>query len=211
MALTQDDIHLAIDELRAIATMGLQYAHDDYERDRAERALAVSLRLKSRLEGTSFERLLDEFRQDDWRHVSPVHGAECAVFRDGKILLIQRSDNQLWAMPGGLAEIGQTPAEAAIRELREETGMAGRVIQLLAVCDSRIWKSSGKRHVYMHTFLAESKDKPGTSNEALASGFFADDALPPLSSSHKGRVPLMFKLFRGELPVPYFDRPDKQD
>ena len=208
MALTQDDIYLAADELRAIATMGLQYAHDEYERDRAERTLAVSLRLKSKLEGTSFEHLLDEFRQDDWRHVSPVHGAECAVFRDGKILLIQRSDNQLWAMPGGLAEVGQTPAETALRELREETGMKGRIIQLLALWDSRLWKSTGTRHLYGHTFLAESHDLPGISNEALASGFFAEDQLPPLSSDHNGRVPLMFKLFRGELPIPYFDRPN---
>lgn len=208
MALTQDDIQLAIDELRAIATMGLQYAHDEYERDRSERTLAVSLRLKSKLEGTPFERLLNEFRQDDWQHVSPVHGAECAVFRDGKILLIQRSDNQLWAMPGGLAEVGQTPVEAALRELREETGMTGRVIQLLAVWDSRFWKSTGKRQVYGHTFLAESDDVPGISNEALDSGFFAEDQLPPLSPSHRGRVPLMFKLFRGELSIPYFDRPN---
>lgn len=208
MALTQDDIYMAADELRAIATMSLQYAHDDYERDRAERTLAVSLRLLSKLDGTSFELLMDEFRQDDWQHVSPVHGAECAVFRGGKILLIQRSDNQLWAMPGGLAEIGQTPAETAVRELREETGMTGRVVQLLAVWDSRLWKSNGKRQVYGHTFLAESDDAPGISNEALASGFFAEDELPLLSSSHRGRVPLMFKLFRGELPIPYFDKPN---
>ena len=43
--------------------------------------------------------------------------AVAAVIRDddGKLLMIQRSDNGLWAMPGGSQEIGETTREAAIR------------------------------------------------------------------------------------------------
>ena len=42
---------------------------------------------------------------------------------DGAILLIQRSDNGLWAAPGGAQELGETVTAAAIREVREETGL----------------------------------------------------------------------------------------
>jgi 8-oxo-dGTP pyrophosphatase MutT (NUDIX family) len=41
---------------------------------------------------------------------------------DGKLLMIQRSDNGLWAVPGGAQDIGETTRQAAIREVYEETG-----------------------------------------------------------------------------------------
>lgn len=43
---------------------------------------------------------------------------------DGRLLMIQRSDNQLWALPGGAQDIGETTREAAIREVQEETGIS---------------------------------------------------------------------------------------
>jgi ADP-ribose pyrophosphatase YjhB (NUDIX family) len=45
------------------------------------------------------------------------------VNREGKILLHKRSDNGLWALPGGAMEIGETLGQTAIRETREETGL----------------------------------------------------------------------------------------
>lgn len=42
---------------------------------------------------------------------------------EGNILLHRRSDNNLWALPGGAMEIGETLGEAAVRETREETGL----------------------------------------------------------------------------------------
>lgn len=46
---------------------------------------------------------------------------------DGRLLLVQRSDNGLWAMPGGGLEVGETVAQAAAREVLEETGLAVEV------------------------------------------------------------------------------------
>jgi 8-oxo-dGTP pyrophosphatase MutT (NUDIX family) len=43
---------------------------------------------------------------------------------DGRVLMIQRSDNQLWALPGGAQDIGETTREAAVREVQEETGIS---------------------------------------------------------------------------------------
>ncbi|WP_116199255.1 NUDIX hydrolase [Amycolatopsis circi] len=42
---------------------------------------------------------------------------------EGRILMIRRTDNDLYAIPGGQLELGETLAQAAVREVREETGI----------------------------------------------------------------------------------------
>ena len=65
---------------------------------------------------------------------SIVPAANAFVRNDeGAVLLIQRSDNGLWAMPGGALEIGETIAGAAERETFEETGYRVRVTGLIGV------------------------------------------------------------------------------
>jgi 8-oxo-dGTP pyrophosphatase MutT (NUDIX family) len=41
----------------------------------------------------------------------------------GRILLMQRTDDRKWAMPGGGLEVGETPAAGVVREAFEETGV----------------------------------------------------------------------------------------
>ena len=51
----------------------------------------------------------------------------------GRVLLIQRSDNGMWALPGGQMEIGETVAHCAERECFEETGYRVRVTGLVGI------------------------------------------------------------------------------
>lgn len=51
----------------------------------------------------------------------------------GRVLLIQRTDNGLWSLPGGGQEIGETVAQTAVRETREETGIEVEVTGLVGV------------------------------------------------------------------------------
>jgi 8-oxo-dGTP diphosphatase len=57
--------------------------------------------------------------------------ASVAVFRDDRVLLAARGRPPLadiWSLPGGLVETGETLAEAALRELAEETGVVAEII-----------------------------------------------------------------------------------
>lgn len=56
-------------------------------------------------------------------HIAPFVAADAAVFREERILLIRREDNGLWAMPGGLTDVGETWAQSAEGELLEEAGV----------------------------------------------------------------------------------------
>jgi ADP-ribose pyrophosphatase YjhB (NUDIX family) len=109
-------------------------------------------------------------------------------------------------MPGGLVEAGESWAEAAERELWEETRVRGRATKLIGVFDSGKWKERSNVHLYLAVFLVECEDpSPSVTAEATDVGFFSEDSLPPLSKGHDTRVPFIFKLYRGEEEMAFFD------
>lgn len=59
----------------------------------------------------------------------PILAASAAVFRDGKVLITRRAaPPALWSLPGGRIEGGETPEQAAQRELFEETGVEAEIV-----------------------------------------------------------------------------------
>ena len=207
MVTFQDEIYIVADELRGIANEGTRYAENDYDLKRYARLLSLSARLDSSIEERPEDEVMEEYKQKLAR-VTPFVGAEAAVLRGGTILLIKREDNGLWAMPGGGSEVGETWAQSAERELREETGVDGTAKKLLGVFDSIIWGSRSKYHFYAGVWLVEASDDraPIAGPETTDVGFFAERDLPAaLSPGHVRRVPMAFKLAHGDLPAPYFD------
>ena len=78
---------------------------------------------------------------------------DTAVFDEsGRILLIERADNHLWAMPGGACEVGDTPAENAAREVWEETGYRVEITRLLGIFDNSRRLTAARRHGYLLLF-----------------------------------------------------------
>lgn len=192
--------------LWAIARLGLHYAQNDHDRARYQRVLAAGARIVAALEERPADDVLEVFREN-LAHVSPLAGAEAVVVRGGRILLHRRADNGLWALPGGLAEIGETLADAAARELWEEVGVRGQISRLLAVFDSLRWDMRTKAQLYAVVFEVASEDEPHPTAEATEVGFFGPGELPPLSPSHVRRIPVIVQMLSGELPAPYFDVP----
>ena len=197
----QDEMYLIADELRSIANTGAHYAENEYDR-----ALLLSARLVAAIEERPADDVMEEYSQN-LIHATLFVGADAAVFRNGLILLIRREDNGLWAMPGGATDVGETWAQSAERELREETGVVGTATKLLGVFDSRLWRTRSKYHVYASVWLVEPHDDrtPIAGPETTDAGFFPEHDLPAMDPGYERRVPMAFKLARGELPVPYFD------
>ena len=202
-------IYSIADELRAVANLGLSHSKSEYDRERYEKVLMASARLVSLLDNKPPLSIENAYK-DNYGYVTPLIGAEAAVFRDGKLLLIKRHDDGLWAVPGGMVEVGETLANAALRELKEETGLAGEITCLLGIFDSRIWKSQTKSQAYHVIFEAIVREgDPIITKEATDWRFFAVDELPSLSPGHTERVPVLFRLKNGQMDSPYLDGPDR--
>lgn len=200
-----EEFYQIADELRAIACQGLHFEGNRYVRVHFEHVLEASARLVAAVEQRTPHEVLAEYR-GNLAHLSPLVGAEAAVYREGKLLLIRREDDGLWALPGGLTEVGETASESACRELREEAGLHGQPTRLLGIFDSRLWRTRTRFHLYTLIFEVECGDPtPVPGPETAGAGFFGPDSLPALSPGHDLRVPFAFRLLNGEVPPPYFD------
>jgi 8-oxo-dGTP diphosphatase len=83
-------------------------------------------------------------------------GVLAVVRREDRVLLVQRANppNQgLWGYPGGLQDVGERLTEAALRELKEETGVAARALGPLTALDS-IQRDAAGRAEYHFTLVA---------------------------------------------------------
>ena len=113
-----------------------------------------------------------------------------------RILLMRRSDNEHWGLPGGYVEPGESVQSAAQREVREETGYEIEVGRLVGVySDPRMQVIDYGRGRRVHAInlcfeaIAGDQRELGTPDETLALGFFGIDALPqPFVPIHAVRV-----------------------
>ncbi|GGK23740.1 hypothetical protein GCM10008955_16680 [Deinococcus malanensis] len=174
---------LIAQELRALALSGLMYGQNPYDVDRFRRVLQLSAELAALDSPASLPEVRSAYLSH-LGHVTPLLAVETVVLREGRILLIRRTDTGRWALPGGMAEVGETPAEGAERELFEETGLRGIATRLLGVLDSRYAPNLHGLHLVVPVFLVEAEGEPNPTLEASAVGWFSWDDLPPLHPGH---------------------------
>ena len=120
-------------------------------------------------------------------------GVTAVVFDDaGRVLLAERSDNGHWALIAGVMDPGEQPAETAVRECLEETGVhvvAERVISVLTQPPSTY--PNGDECEYVDIAFrcrAVGGEARVNDDESLAVGWFALDDLPPLSDLARRRI-----------------------
>lgn len=145
------------------------------------------------------------------RPVTPFVGCDVFVTDDaGRVLLIRRHDDGLWAMPGGCQDLGETPAECACRECLEESGFIVRIERLLGVFSSTCyeyvhypWKDNEFTHLLFQAVITGGEAR--TSDESTEIGFFPADGLPPLSDGHLPRLEHAFQCLLDPGRPPYFE------
>ncbi len=102
---------------------------------------------------------------------TPLLTVDCVVFdAAGALLLIERGHEPFkgcYALPGGFVDVGETVEEAALRELKEETGASGRVMRLIGVYSEPSRDPRG--HTVSAAFVVEWDGAPVSGGDDAAS------------------------------------------
>lgn len=128
-----------VQQLQAIAQTGLAYSTDPYDQERYTQLRELAANIASRHTDAPFDRIEALFGQDSG-YATPRLEVRGAVFdREDRLLLVREvADANRWTLPGGWVDVGDSPAEAIHREIREESGYDVRVTKLAAVWDRRL-------------------------------------------------------------------------
>jgi ADP-ribose pyrophosphatase YjhB (NUDIX family) len=220
LAAVSDEPIVASDLLRwaetlsGIARTGLGFTQSLYERERFEEVLHVASDIRAAaLEEAEAEELYDEWLASVGDgiagYVTPKVAVAAVVANDaGEILLTQRSDYGFWLYPVGWADAGYSPAEIAVKEVYEETGIEVEVERLIAVFDGlRLGFSRFAMYSLVFQCRMIGGELRGHPLETRDVGFFAEDALPqPLAGADRW-AKTAFAAIRGELTEVDFDLP----
>jgi 8-oxo-dGTP pyrophosphatase MutT (NUDIX family) len=197
------------DQLRDLSATGLKYVNNAYDKTRYEIIQNMAMEMLAFASDQPLE-TLTPLKSTLFSRMSPVVAGAAAVIDDaGKILLMRRSDNRLWSMPAGQMEVGETPAQAVVRETYEETGFRCIPRALVGIYDSRKWERGVLQHIYKFTFLCEPQagqnNDPFDPRETLEIGWFAENNLPQdLSEGHYRRISDAYQARHGDFKA-HFD------
>jgi len=114
---------------------------------------------------------------------NPTPTVDVVVELPGGIVLIERRHEPLgWALPGGFVDEGETVEHAAVREVKEETGLDVTLRALLYVYSDPA--RDPRQHTMSTVFVGTSTGAPAGSDDAADARVFALDALPTLVFDH---------------------------
>lgn len=124
-----------------------------------------------------------ELRRKIGNDLTFLPGVTAVIFNDaGQILVARRSDNGRWGIIGGVMEPGDTPANAIVREVREETSLQVEIERLVGVyAEPEMAYSNGDRAQYVTTCFrcrVISGTATVSDDESLELRWFAPEALP---------------------------------
>lgn len=214
-------LNIWIQRLTAIAQTGLAFEPPVYDRERYEELL----RLASEMAATAGHMIPDAQLSDElfaaWRsqvgrgvsgYVTPKVGVGALVWNESdELLLIQRPTGQ-WLYPTGWADVGYSPAQVAVKEVWEETGLRATPLLLVAAYDVRTAADLPDNPIHFYSLVFECRLDGGILKrhpmETLDAGFFSRKQLPkPLAREDLGWVDLAWRAHQGEFKEAYFDRP----
>jgi len=204
--------------LAAIARTGLGFTQVLYERERFEEVLKVAADIKGAAdEALETRRETDHFVQE-WMdsigegvpgYVTPKVAIGAVVGNDeGQILLVKRPDSGIWLYPTGWADVGYSPAEVAMKEVEEETGVLCEPVRLLGVVDGlRMGFTRFGMYMLLFHCKAVGGELAGHPLETAGVGWFHEDDLPWPVAGFSWWGPQAFSAIRGESIEVTFDAP----
>ncbi len=212
--LGEKDLLRWAEALAGIARTGLGFTENLYERERYEEVLAVAADIRAHAaDGIDVDDQIHEWMRAVGEgvpgYVTPKIAIGAAVGNaDGELLLIKRADSGFWLFPTGWADVGYSPAEIAVKEVAEETGIEVEVERLIAVFDGI---RQGVTRIPLYSLLFQCRAVGGELRphplETADLGWFGRHEMPePLAGFGAWGDRVFDALEGGEVDV-FFERP----
>jgi ADP-ribose pyrophosphatase YjhB (NUDIX family) len=174
-------------EIQSLSQTGSHYAENEYQRARNARLMEIAAEIVAEHTGIGLRPLLDVF-QIQKGYATPKVDVRGAVFRDSKLLLVRERQDNGWTMPGGWADVGDVPSQAAEREVWEEAGFRVKASKVIGVYDANRLEPMELFHAYKLVFLCDLLDgEARPSSETSEVAFFGKDEIPPVLSGERTR------------------------
>jgi ADP-ribose pyrophosphatase YjhB (NUDIX family) len=196
-------------QVQAIAQSGLHFAESNYDRERYEQLRELAIEAFAEHSNRSEPEVRAIFEQQQG-YATPKVDVRGVVFRDDKILLVRERSDGRWTLPGGWADVNDSPSEAVEREILEESGFKAKSRRLLALYDRAKHPHLPPFAFHVYKIFIECElmgGSPITSYETTAVDFFAENALPPLSGSRvlSEQIKRCFEMRLDPQAPAYFD------
>lgn len=179
----KDKIFEYIKKVMSIAHIGSTYSKDEYALDNYRELMLESKKMMSEYSKEEIQPY-DIFNEVYYPTPQPV--VRVFVVRDNKIMFVKEAkehDRGKWSLPGGWCDIDLTPAESAIKEVKEESGYDVIITHLMGVMDRRKYIKSKMYDTYNLFFMGEITGGSNNPNfEVLEVDWFSIDELPELST-----------------------------
>lgn len=189
-------------EIQAISQTGYHYSENEYQRQRYARLSEIAAEIISEHTQLPLEPLNQVFRSQIG-YATPRVDVRGAVFREGKLLLVRERQDGGWTMPGGWADVGDVPSEAAEREVWEEAGFHVKATKVIGVYDANRTGPLELFHAFKIVFLCHILDgEAHPSLETSEVDFFALNEIPPILSGERTKTRHILDAFRA------FQHPD---
>jgi ADP-ribose pyrophosphatase YjhB (NUDIX family) len=196
-----------VHRLQTITQAGLTYTRDPYDRERYEQLQELAAEIAASIAPATDDSWLTIIRAEKG-YATPKVDVRAVVEKDGKLLFMREAQDGRWSLPGGWADIGESPSQIAEREVLEETGFQVHASKLLALYD-KARHDHPREFWYAYKLFVRcelSGGAPTRGLETLDVGFFAPDELPPLSSPRvtEAQIRRMFEhLAHPDLPTDF--------
>ena len=169
--------------LAALAQSGLTYSESPYDRARFEAVRRIAAEIAASV-GEEDAVVLGARFADEYGYATPKVDVRGVVVETDKLLLVRELGESTWTLPGGWADVGETPSGAVEKEVQEEAGVSVRAVRVLAVLDRDFRaRSRWPAHVYkLYVLCAPLGGSPhGDGLETEDARYFTLGELPELS------------------------------
>ena len=194
--------------IQALSQAGLTFSKDIYDIERYEELRKISVEIMSKYTELEMKKIKHLFANETG-YQTPKVDVRGVVFKNQQILMVKENNDNKWALPGGFCDIGLSPSENVVKEIKEESGYDVVPVRLIALFDkNKHPHPPDPYHYYKIFILCEIIGGEATIGiETNNIQFFSENNLPQLSTNRntESQIKTLFEFLRNPEKETLFD------